>query len=93
MESFLFRIISFPPVVYEEMKYDFEEYFLNEVKPVNKYYVWSDKNDDGTRANNWATGNPGYNLSVGNTAKPNDYPTVPIPAGSEGTLMVLLALN
>lgn len=28
---------------YEEMKYDFEEYFLNEVKPVNKYYVWSDK--------------------------------------------------
>ena len=77
---------SFPPVFYEEMKYDFEEYFLNEVKPVNKYYVWSDKNDDGTRANNWATGNPGYNLSVGNTAKPNTYPTVPIPAGSEGTL-------
>ena len=76
---------SFPPTVYEEMKYDFEDYFLNEVKPVNRYYVWSDKNDDGTRANNWATGNPGFNLSNG-SAKPDAYPTVPIPAGEEGTL-------
>ena len=50
----------FPPVVYEVMKYDFENYFLNENKPVHKYYVWSDKNDDGTLANNWATGNPGF---------------------------------
>lgn len=76
---------SYPPVVYEEMKYDFEDYFLNEVKPVHKYYVWSDKNDDGTRANNWATGNPGFNLSNG-SAKPDAYPTVPIAAGEEGTL-------
>ena len=67
------------------MKYDFEDYFLNEVKPVHKYYVWSDKNDDGTRANNWATGNPGFNLSNG-SAKPDAYPTVPIAAGEEGTL-------
>lgn len=76
---------AFPPVVYEEMKYDFEEYFLNEVKPVHKYYVWSDKNDDGTRANNWATGNPGFNLSNG-SAKPDAYPTVPVAANEEGTL-------
>ena len=76
---------AFPPIVYEEMKYDFEDYFLNEVKPVHRYYVWSDKNDDGTRANNWATGNPGFNLSNG-SAKPDAYPTVPISEGSEGTL-------
>ena len=30
---------TFPPVVYEMMKYDFENYFLNENKPVHKYYV------------------------------------------------------
>lgn len=76
---------TFPPIAYEEMKYDFEDYFLNEIKPVHKYYVWSDKNDDGTRANNWATGNPGFNLSNG-SAKPDAYPTVPIPKDSEGTL-------
>lgn len=76
---------TFPPIVYEEMKYDFEDYFLNEVKPVNRYYVWSDKNDDGTRAYNWATGNPGFNLSNG-SAKPDAYPTVPVPADSEESL-------
>lgn len=75
----------FPPIVYEEMKYDFEDYYLNENKPVHRYYVWSDKNDDGTRANNWATGNPGYNLSNG-TAKPDAYPTAPVEDGAEGTL-------
>lgn len=75
------------------MKYDFEEYFLNEVKPVNKYYVWSDKNDDGTRANNWATGNPGYNLSVGNTAKPTPTLQFLFLQVQKAHWMVLLALN
>ena len=75
----------FPPVVHKEMRYDFEDYYLNENKPVHRYYVWNDKNDDGTRANNWATGNPGFNLSKG-SAKPDAYPTVPVEAGAEGTL-------
>ena len=56
---------TFPPVIYEEMKYDFENFFLNENKPIHGYYVWSDKNDEGTLANNWATGNPGFNMSKG----------------------------
>lgn len=79
---------TFPPVVYEVMKYDFENYFLNENKPVHKYYVWSDKNDDGTLANNWATGNPGFYMSR-SSAKPDQYPTVPVEQGYDGACVKL----
>ena len=74
-----------PPKTYETMEYNFENYFLNENKPIGKYYVWSDLNEDGTRQNNWATGNAGYNLSKG-SAKPDEYPTVPIAAGEPGAM-------
>lgn len=74
-----------PPKTYKLLTYDFENYFLNENKPVGKYYVWSDLHEDGTRKNNWATGNPGYNLSKG-SAKPEEYPTVPIPEGDADAL-------
>ena len=79
---------TFPPVVYEVMKYDFENYFLNENKPVHKYYVWSDKNDDGTLANNWATGNPGFYMSR-SSAKPDQYPSVPVEQGYDGACVKL----
>ena len=79
---------TFPPVIYEEMKYDFENFFLNENKPIHRYYVWSDKNDDGTLANNWATGNPGFNMSKG-SAKPYEYPTVPVKEGYDGACVKL----
>ena len=79
---------TYPPIAYEEMKYDFETFFLNENRPVHKYYVWSDKNDDGTLANNWATGNAGYQMSDRN-AKPEDYPTVPIEKGHDGAAVKL----
>ena len=74
-----------PPKTYQLLTYDFENYFLNENKPVGKYYVWSDLHEDGTRKNNWATGNPGFNLSKG-SAKPEEYPTVPIPEGNADAL-------
>ena len=79
---------TFPPIIYEEMKYDFENFFLNENKPIHRYYVWSDKNDDGTLANNWATGNPGFNMSKG-SAKPDEYPTVPVKEGYDGACVKL----
>lgn len=79
---------TFPPIIYEEMKYDFENYFLNENKPIHRYYVWSDKNDDGTLANNWATGNPGFNFSK-SSAKPDEYPTVPVEEGYDGACVKL----
>ena len=78
----------YPPIVYEEMKYDFETFFLNENKPAHKYYVWNDKNDDGTLANNWATGNAGYQMSNRN-AMPEEYPTVPILDGHDGAAVKL----
>lgn len=79
---------TYPPIAYEEMKYDFETFFLNENRPVHKYYVWSDKNDDGTLANNWATGNAGYQMSDRN-AQPEDYPTVPVEDGYDGAAVKL----
>ena len=70
-----------PPKTYETIEYNFETYFLNENKPVGKYYVWSDLDEEkGTRLYNWATGNPGYNMSRG-SAKPEEYPSVPVPEG------------
>ncbi len=79
---------AYPPIVYEEMKYDFDTYFLNETKPVHRYYVWSDKNDDGTLANNWATGNPGFNMSRP-SYKPDQYPTTPVAEGYDGACVKL----
>lgn len=74
-----------PPKKYETMRYNFETYFLNENKPVGKYYVWSDLNEDGTRKYNWASGNQGFSMSKG-SAKPEEYPTVPVPAGDAEAL-------
>lgn len=79
---------AFPPPVYEELAYDFETYFLNENAPAKKYYVWSDTNEDGTLAYNWATGNAGYNMSNG-SAKPDAYPTVPVSDGYDGACVKL----
>ena len=79
--------IQFPPVTYEKMEYEFENYFLSK-KPANKYYEWSDKNDDGTLQNNWATGNPGFYKSD-RFAKADTYPTTPEPNGYKGACVKL----
>ena len=76
--------VSFRPsvqTVADELKFDFERYYLD---PDSKYYIWNDKKEDGTDADNWATGNPGFMLSNGN-AKPDEYPTVPWADGYDGT--------
>lgn len=79
---------AFPPAVYEEIHYDFENYFLNQNTPKNKYYEWSDLNEDGTMANNWSTGNAGYNMAKGSAAA-DAYPTVPIAQGYDGACVKL----
>lgn len=84
--------VNYPPVEYEEIKYDFENYNLNTNKPKNKYYVWNELNNDGTLAYSWATGNPGYQKSKG-TALPNEYPTVPVEEGYEGAAVKLTTLD
>lgn len=69
-------------------EFDFEHYTL--VKPSGKgeYYAWSDLNPDGSEAGNWATGNPGFNLSMGN-AGADEYPTVPVTDGYDGAAVKL----
>ena len=84
--------VNYPPVEYEEIKYDFEHYNLNTNKPKNKYYVWNELNSDGTLAYSWATGNPGYQKSKG-TAQPNEFPTTPIQDGYEGAAVKLTTLD
>lgn len=67
-------------IVSDTLYYDFEHYALNSN---SKYYVWTDLNDDGTDANNWATGNPGFAISR-SSAQPDEYPTTPLVDGYDG---------
>lgn len=71
--------------VTDVMNLDFERY---ELDASGKFYVWNDLKEDGSKADNWATGNPGFRLSMG-SAKPEDYPTVPIAAGYDGACVKL----
>ncbi len=66
--------------------YDFEHYSLE--PSGQKYYVWQHEEEDGTLSNIWATANAGFGLSM-STAKPEDYPTVPVTDGYEGSAVKL----
>ena len=58
------------------LEYNFDHFSLNTNAPANKYYVWTDLDDEGNPLNNWATGNPGYRMAKG-SAQPDGYPTTP----------------
>ena len=58
------------------LEYNFDHFSLNTNAPANKYYVWTDLDDEGNPLNNWATGNTGYKMAKG-SALPDEYPTVP----------------
>lgn len=60
------------------MLIDFGTYELNE--PAHKYYVWRESDPNAIRYDQWATGNPGFNLSK-SSAKPDEYPSVAIAEG------------
>ena len=60
--------------------YDFELFDLEET---SKYYKWSELREDGTLIDNWASGNGGFAIS-NPSAKPDEYPTVPVEDGYEG---------
>ena len=66
----------------DTINYDFERVSLYTNNTI-KYYKWSDLKEDGTEANNWASGNGGFAIS-NPSAAPEDYPTVPIEDGYEG---------
>ena len=66
------------------MNFDFERVSVYTDDITKKqYYKWSDLKEDGTEANNWASGNGGFSIS-NPSAKLDDYPTVTVDDGYEG---------
>ena len=63
----------------DTISYDFERFSLES----NKYYKWSELKEDGTESDKWASGNGGFAIS-NQSAKPEEYPTVPVEDGYEG---------
>lgn len=70
-----------PVITNDTIKYDFENFELDPTS--QKYYIWHNTLDDGSLGNDWASGNAGYQLSMG-SAKPEQYPSVPCADGVDG---------
>ena len=69
------------------MNFDFEHF---ELEPSNQaYYIWHNTLFDGTLGNDWASGNAGFKLSMGN-AKPDEYPTSVLNDGYDGHGVLLI---
>lgn len=66
--------------------FSFENFFLESGK--ERYYIWTDKTEDGTDMLNWASGNGGFAI-VGGKATPEEYPTAPFDNGYEGKAVKL----
>lgn len=78
--------VSFKPV-YTVNEYGFENTRLVDGSAGGQFYEWSDLSSTGEWRGNWATGNPGFNLSaqlVGGTVPPEEYPTSPTADGYAG---------
>ncbi len=75
----------------DTLNFDFENYYLyQEPNSSSSYYRWSDYlNEDGSQANNWATGNAGFKLT-NYLAKPEEYPTIPLADGGVSGDAVML---
>ena len=74
-------------VAYNVSEYDFENTRLVDGAAGGQYYEWSDLSSSGEWMGNWATGNPGFNLSaqiLGGTTPAEDYPSVSISDGYIG---------
>ncbi len=79
--SYTVKFVPVTHTVNDTIKYDFENY---ELEPkASAYYVWHNVLPDGTLGNDWSTGNPGFKISR-SSAKPDEYPTVPLPEGYDG---------
>lgn len=66
--------------------FSFENFFLESGK--KRYYIWTDKTEDGTDMLNWASGNGGFAI-VGGKATPEEYPTAPFDNGYESKAVKL----
>ena len=82
-------VVSLVPTmvtVADTMKFDFEHYELDPT--YHKFYVWHNLLPDGTLGNDWANGNGGFKISMSN-AQPDEYPSVPITNGYDGSAVKL----
>ena len=73
-------------VVSSVIAYDFENFELEPKQ--GKYYIWHNERLDGIFGSDWATGNPGFKLSMPSAA-PENYPTSPID-GMDGKALKLV---
>lgn len=64
-----------------ELNFNFEHYELD--SKYHKFYIWHNTLPDGTLADDWASGNEGFRLSM-STAKADEYPTTVLEAGYDG---------
>ncbi len=80
--------VAFRPenrVVGDTLCFDFEQYSLKESSVKGSYcYVWEDPNPNCT----WATGNAGFAMAR-SSAKPDEYPSVPMAEGYDGAAVAL----
>ncbi len=72
--------------VSDTLKFDFEHFELDPTS--QKFYIWHNVLPDGSLGNDWANGNAGFKISMGN-AKPEEYPSVPIFDGYDGAAVKL----
>lgn len=75
--------------VSDTSRFDFEHYHLD---ATGHYYVWQRELSDGSLSNEWATANAGFQLSMG-TAKSDEYPTVPVADGYDGSAVKLTTMS
>ena len=75
------QLIPVVRTIEDTVAFDFEHFELEPQK--QKYYIWHNLLPDGTLGNDWANGNPGFQLSMG-SATPEQYPTVPLIEGFDG---------
>ncbi len=70
-------------------EFHFEDFRLVDGSNGGQYYTWYDVYPDGTEAENWATANPGFNLSMSSATK-DEYPTVSTLDGYQGNGVMLV---
>lgn len=70
-------------------EFHFENFRLVDGPNKGQIYEWSDVTASGRWIGDWATGNPGFNISQGD-ASVDDYPTVPSSDGYEGNCAKLV---
>lgn len=74
----------------DTVSYSFEHFMLENTR--QKYYIWQNQKEDGSWANEWASGNAGFGLTKG-SASPMEYPTVPKQEGYKGWAVQLTTLS